>query len=381
MILNFKTTPCFIVKAEVGNDEIEQELENNIDGILDNIESSELDDFIDGDFDVDFLNTGSFKELVRSVLNGNYFNEYNNLFDAVVGIFRDKFKSLVSLFVIFISIALLHELFNNFCVDKYADIKKSVGIIFSIIVITMLAYLVKDIATSATQTVERLFNFSKILFPILLSLISVSGAVGTYSVYSSLSAFLLNTCSYIFVYVLLPLSVSILVLSLVGSIFSSKRFEKTIGIFKWIFKIVIGLMFGVFGLFSLVNLVSAGTRDGVSLKLTKFAIKNYVPILGGYISEGFDFVHSCSILIKNAFGVCGIFVLFFIVLKSLILCFSYILLFKILSFFIAYITSGFYSDTFENASKCLGCLVAVLVGVFLIMFIFIFLLILSVSVI
>jgi stage III sporulation protein AE len=215
----------------------------------------------------------------------------------------------------------------------------------------------------------------------LLSLISISGAVGTYSVYSSLSVFLLNTCSYIFVYVLLPLSVSILVLSLVGSIFSSKRFEKTIGIFKWIFKIVIGLIFGVFGLFSLVNLVSAGARDGVSLKLTKFAIKNYVPVLGGYISEGFDFVHSCSILIKNAFGVCGIVVLFFIVLKPLILCFSYILLFKILSFFIAYITSGFYSDTFENASKCLGCLVAVLVGVFLIMFIFIFLLILSVSVI
>lgn len=367
--------------AESSQEEIEKEFESNINDILGDVDSSELDEFVAVDFDIEFLSSGSFKEIVLSVLNGNYYNDYIGLFDLIVTTFKDHFKSLLSIFIMFVAIALLHELFNNFCVDKYADIKKSVKIVFSVFVIMLLAYLVKDVALSASQIVEKLFRFSNILFPILLSLVSLSGAIGTYSVYSSLSVFLLNTCSYVFVYVLLPLAISILILSLVGSTFASKRFEKTISIFKLIFKVVTGLILGVFGLFSVINLVTAGVKDGVSLRLTKFAIKNYVPILGGYISDGFDFVHSCSVVIKNAFGLCGIIVLFFIVLKPLILCFSYILLFKLLSFFLAYITNGFYSDTFENVSKCLGCLVTVLVGVFLIIFVFIFLLIFSVSVV
>ena len=367
--------------AESSQEEIEKEFESNIDDILGNVDSSELDEFIDLDYGIEFLSNRSFKDIVLSVLNGEYYNDYTGLFDLIISNFKKSFKSLLSIFVMFVSIALLHELFNNFCVDKYADIKKSVKIVFSVFVIMLLAYLVKDITMSTSQTINKLFRFSNVLFPILLSLVSLSGAVGTYSVYSSLSVFLLNTCSYVFVYVLLPLAVSILVLSLVGSTFSNKRFEKTIGVFKWIFKIVTGLVLGVFGLFSVINLVTAGVKDGVSLKLAKFAIKNYVPILGGYISDGFDFVHSCSVLIKNAFGLCGIIVLFFIVLRPLILCFVYILLFKLLSFFLAYITNGFYSDTFENMSKCLGCLVTVLVGVFLIIFVFIFLLVFSVSVV
>ena len=367
--------------AESSQEEIEKEFESNIDDILGSVDSSELDEFIDLDYGIEFLSSRSFKDIVLSVLNGEYYNDYTGLFDLIISSFKKSFKSLLSIFVMFVSIALLHELFNNFCVDKYADIKKSVKIVFSVFVIMLLAYLVKDITKSTSQTINKLFRFSNVLFPILLSLVSLSGAVGTYSVYSSLSVFLLNTCSYVFVYVLLPLAVSILVLSLVGSTFSNKRFEKTIGVFKWIFKIVTGLVLGVFGLFSVINLVTAGVKDGVSLKLAKFAIKNYVPILGGYISDGFDFVHSCSVLIKNAFGLCGIIVLFFIVLKPLILCFAYILLFKLLSFFLAYITNGFYSDTFENMSKCLGCLVTVLVGVFLIIFVFIFLLVFSVSVV
>ena len=41
-------------------------------------------------------------------------------------------------------------------------------------------------------------------------------------------------------------------------------------------------------------------NDGVSVKITKYAIKNYVPILGGYISEGFDFIKNQSFIISAA---------------------------------------------------------------------------------
>ena len=63
-------------------------------------------------------------------------------------------------------------------------------------------------------------------------------------------------------------------------------------------------------------------RDGLNLKLTKFAIKNYVPILGGYVSEGFDFVYTCSVLVKNALGVCSIIIIVFKILSPVLSIYS-----------------------------------------------------------
>ena len=209
----------------------------------------------------------------------------------------------------------------------------------------------------------------------------MSGAGGTHSVYNSLSLFLINTGSYLFVYLLIPMAVSILMLSLFGSVFGAKRFSKVIDILKSIFKWIVGLFFGTFGIFSMVNLISSGVKDGVSLKLTKFAIKNYVPIVGGYISDGFDFIHTCSVLVKNAFGVCGIIVLLFIVLKPLLLYFVYLMLFKILSAVVALVGADDYADLFDNVSKSISYFVTVLILVFLVLFVFIYLLIISVSVV
>ena len=369
------------VYAKDSGSNLEQELNESLNGVLDDIDSSSLDEFLPSDFGFDFLSGSTFKDLAVSVLNGNYFNEYDSLLDFFVNQFKENISKLLMIIIMFLSLVLIGEMFNNFCVDKYAEIKKSIKLIFSLFIVMLVAYLLKDVATKISTTIKQMIDFSGRLFPILLSLVSLSGAIGSHSAYSSISIFLLNTCSYIFVYVLLPISISVMVLSLVGSIFSNKRFEKTIGVFKWIFKIVISIMFGILGVLSIVNLVTVGVKDGVSVKLTKFAIKNYIPVLGGYISEGFDFLKAGSVLIKNAFGICGIFLLLFLILKPLILYILYIFIFKILSLLVAYLGVDFYSDMFDNVSKCAGCLLAVLIGVFLIVCTFIFLLIISVSVV
>lgn len=351
-----------------------------MDDILGDIDSNELDDFLNYDFNLDFFSVSSVSELVKNILNGKYFTEYTSLFDSICLIVKDNIRGTVSAFIILFVIVVLYEIFANFCPSKFEDFKKSIKVIFSLLVVLLLAIMFKDIASNLSYVINRIFNFIKLLFPILLSLILLSGATGTHAVYSSLTTFLLSTGSYIFVYVLLPLSISILFLSLVGSAFSSKRFDKVTEILKAIFKYTLAAFFGLFGVLSAVNLIISGAHDGVSIKLTKYAIKNYIPLLGGYISDGFDFVHTCALLVKNAFGVCGIFILLFIVLKPLIYYFICIICFKILSALVSFISDNHFSEIFNSVSKCLSYFVAVLVGIFLIFFIFIYLLIMSVSI-
>ena len=369
--------------AYAGNvdDELSQKLEENTNKILGEIDSSGLDDYLTNDFNLDFFNVNEFKDLVVNLLNGKYFSDYDDIFSGLFDLIKNNMRSLLSLFLILFVIVVLYEVFKNISPDKHGDLKQIIYVIFSLVITFLLLVVLKTLSVDIAETIDRIFSFSKIIFPILLELILLSGANGTFSVYSGLSVFLLNTGMYFFIYILMPVSISIFVLSIFGSAFANKRLSKLVDIFKIIFKYTVTIFFGVFGLFSTVNLFTSGMKDGVSLKLTKYALKNYIPVLGGYVSDGFDFVRSCSVLIKNAFGVCGIFVLVFVVIKPLISYFVYMLMFKMLSLLTSYIGSNCYTDMFETASKCMSYFIAVLLGVFFIFFVFIFLLIMSVSVV
>lgn len=367
--------------AENAEEVTEEQLQGSINDILGDIDTNELDDYLSNDFNLDFFSVLSFKDLVANILSGKYFGEYDTLFGSITLMLKQNFKSLFAIFVLLFVLVLIYELFACFCPDKFSDFKKSIKIIFSLLVSLILLIILKNFASQIAEVTDKIFKFINILFPILLNLLLLSGATGTHSVYSSLSAFVLNTGSYIFVYILLPISISIILLTVVGSTFSNKRFGYACDILKSVFKYIVMIFFGVFGVVSAINLIISGTHDGVGLKLTKFAIKNYVPLLGGYISEGFDFVHTSAVLIKNAFGVCGIFALMFIVLKPLLVYFVYIIMFKILSVCVSFVSDGHFASLFNNVSKCFSYFVAILVGLFIIFFIFIYLMIISVSVV
>ncbi len=367
--------------AHAENSDIENEIDENIDNILGDIDTDEFDEFLETENGFEYFSVGSFKELVEKILSGEYFLEYDSVLEYFSSNFLNSFKSVFSFVLTIFAMIVLYEIFQNLCADKYGDLKKSVKFIFSLSVVVSLFVVVKTVSENLTLLIENIFSFSNILFPVLLTLVLSSGATGTFSVYSSLSVFVLNSGLYIFKFILAPLASAILIFSLFGVIAKDDGFSKLNNLLKYIFKLIISVLFAVFGLFSLVNMVGSGMKDGMSLKITKYAIKNYIPILGGYISEGFDFVKTCSVLVKNAFGICGIFMLLFVVIKPIILYLVYICAFKTLSVFTAFVGNKDYSNVFENVSKGLSFLLAVLVGVFLVMFVFVYLLIISVSVV
>lgn len=377
----FKRVDPICVAAVELESEIENNIADNVENILGDIDSNGLDDFLIHDSGFSFLETNSFKDLVVKVLNGNYFEEYDSLSDFVMKLFKENASSLLSLFLTFLVIVVLFELFKNISPERYSGLQKIVGVVFSLLTLFLLIIIFKDLSDTVTSLIKKIFSFAKIIFPILLSLVLLSGASGSHAVYGGMSVFLLDAGMKLFIYFLLPISVSIFILSIFGASLSNKRLTKMVDIFKIIFKYSIVGFFILFGLISTVNLVVSGVKDGFGLKLTKYALKNYIPVLGGYISDGFDYVRSCSVLIKNAFGLCGIVFIVFMIIKPMIMYASYMFMFKILSLFSSFIGTNFYVDVFDNASKSVSYFITVLMGVFLIFVVFLFMIIVSVSVV
>lgn len=376
IIFGFGFTPTKLAYAT--NAELEEELSENIDSILDDIDMDDLDLETQNVPDLNL----SFSDFVKSVLAGNQYLEYKSVVlyikSSISEYFRTNLRFFISLFVI----AVMYEILKSFSGDKFsADVKSSFKIVFSFLISLNLLLFFKNFYQEIKNLTGELFSFAGVLFPILIGLLTLSGSVKSASVFGSFSAFLLESGSFLIEYVLLPLSISILLLSLFGSIFSNGNFSKLTGLFKLCFKYVIIIFFSVFGLLSTVNLVSSAGHDGINLKLTKYAIKNYVPVLGGYVSEGFDFLYSCSVLVKNAIGVCSIIVLIFKILAPVLVIMFFSFGFKVLSVVVGFVGDGSFSDMFEDVSKAFGNFLSVVLGSFLIVFVFVFLIIMSVGVV
>ena len=60
--------------------------------------------------------------------------------------------------------------------------------------------------------------------------------------------------------------------------------------------------------------MTAAVYDGIHIRATKFALNKYIPIIGGYLSEGYNLVFSGGVIIKNGVGLCAIVLLLSVLL-------------------------------------------------------------------
>jgi stage III sporulation protein AE len=112
----------------------------------------------------------------------------------------------------------------------------------------------------------------------------------------------------------------------------------------------------VFGLFFTLQGLTAATYDGVVRRAAKYAIGSGVPIVGGFLSGGFDLAVAGSILIKNSLGSMSIFLMVSVLFEPLVTLISVNVMLR----FTAAITqpygdsriSDFLGETADNLNYC-----------------------------
>ena len=317
--MNIFKPNIFIVAEPVTNNEktVEEELSQSTSEVLDDIDFSELEDLVSC-IDFDFFNGKTFKQYVKDVIDGKEDFDVSDFFQIIKVLILKNIKSIISPLLIVMCVALLCVLFSNMQSGKISQQLEIVYLIcFSVVVIIVSVIISKLVFNSKNGIVKMQKNMNAI-FPILLLLMSNMGGAISAKAYTPLVSVLSNIISNIFVYFLLPLFSLSLVLSIISHISSNTKLNKLNGFIKSLFKWVIGSACAVFMGYLAIKGFTAGASDGISIKATKYAIKNYVPILGGYISEGFELVKAGSMIVKNAIGFVGSLVILFIILLPIL---------------------------------------------------------------
>ena len=189
--------------------------------------------------------------------------------------------------------------------------------------------ILKEGILSAKKAVSSMQTQMQIVFPIMLTLIAASGGSLSVAIYQPSVLFLSNTLVALIDKIVFPLTVAIIVFSMAGKIFGELKTEKFSGFFKSINKWLIGIGASIFGLFFTIQGITAASYDGILRRAAKYALGTGVPIVGGFLSGGFDLALAGTMLIKNSLGNFSLFLLASILLEPLILLVSINLLFRL----------------------------------------------------
>ena len=142
---------------------------------------------------------------------------------------------------------------------------------------------------------------------------------------------------------------------------------------KW----VLYTTFFLFLAFLSVQGITAAIYDNVSVRAAKFALSKYVPIIGGYLSEGFNVILAGSVLIKNAVGMTAVLILLMTVVPILIKIIVVSLSLKLAGAITEPLEGGKITSLLNSISGAINLLVAVVCGLAFIYFVFLILLIAS----
>lgn len=310
----------------VADDNVSEELSISVNELLNDLDFSNIDELV-ADIESYNLFDKDIKSTISKLLNGSYFTDYSSLFSAILSLFFSNVIDFLPIAFTILAIGILSSLIVNFKASNNTQ-EITQFICFSVLVLIIFVVF-KDILSLTSSTINILLKQMQIIFPILITLLSTIGSVSTISVFNPLIAILTTIVSVVFDKVLYPIFIVVFLFTIINSLTNTLKLDKFTKFLSSSFKWIIGIIFTLFTAFLSIQGISAGKFDSVSIKATKFAIKSYIPIIGGYISDGMDFLVLGSVLIKNSIGLVGVFIVFASIIAPVI---SIILIKLILQF-------------------------------------------------
>ena len=360
----FVLNTTYAVSESEEVEELEQQIEEEIGSQLGDLDFSAIETYLENlTDDVQNAFSGGFVTKVESLINGEYTSS-ENFFTSLMSLLWDGLLSFLPIIASIIAISILGGMVGNL---KPSTNGKSIGnivhfVTYGVVIVFLGTTLVEMIALT-TKTLTNLKSTMDAIFPILLTLLTAVGGTVSVSLYQPAIAMLGNVFISLITYFLLPLFIFSIIFSIVGNLSNNVKLDKFVAFLQGTFKWSIGLIFTLFLGFMTIQGISAGAVDGLSIRTAKYTIKSYVPIVGGYVSDGLSIIMASSMLIKNAVGTAGLLLVLFMAISPVINLILFMLSLKFMAGIIEPIGDKKVANFVSDISKSMSMLVALIVAV------------------
>jgi len=343
------------------NEEYIEEIENQLDDLdFSNIEKI-IEDLTDEEKKV--FGEKSFIEKIHYLLNGDYSTDFSSFGKMLLSILFDNLLIFLPLIATIVAISILGGMIGNLRPNSSKSLENIVHFIIYGIIAIMVSTIIIRMINLTSNTLNSIKTQTESMFPILLTLLTALGGTTSVGVYGSAISILSTFIIGIFTNFIFPLFLISIALNFISNLSNSIKLNKLCNFINSLFKWVIGIIFTIFTGFITIQGITAGAVDGLSIKTAKFTIRNSLPLVGSYISDGLFLILASTNLIKNVIGGAGLLLLLSTIISPLIELILFMLSLKLIAGIIEPLGEQKISTFISNLAKSMNMLIVMIVSV------------------
>ena len=348
-------------------DKTKDSIDQYIDNQLNKVNTDDIERYIKEDNIVKDINL---KTYIRQLINGD--TNILDLFDknkmqmVVFKEVKSSLKVAVSILVLALLSSIIKSLENSF---SSTTISKVTNYIVFITVVTLSLVSFKDILSICHTTIENVTGLVNVIIPIIIALLVLMGLPITSTALNPIfigGIAAINLVFKNFIFVSISMAFAILV---VNNLSDNIKLSIMSSFIKQINVVALGAVFTIYlGLVSIQGLYVT-SFDKFTVKTAKYAIGNFIPVVGGFVSDSVDILLSSSQLIKNVFGGIGLVVLVGISIIPIIKIIGVILVYKVCAIAIEPIGEDNIANFLNEVANLMMIILATIIAVSIMFFV------------
>lgn len=255
-----------------------------------------------------------FYDEAQKVMEGEDSYSINNIFSKLIDMFFAEIKENIRLLTMLSALCIVSGMLGVMAGEEASQV---CFLACLILIATMSVTVLKNVIETAEIATDNLMLFMQSLIPALSMLSASSDVALSASFHPSLfisMQIIIFACKEWF----LPLTLFVSVLSIINTMSTHFHITKLLETCRQIIKWGLGILMTIYIAFLGICGFGQAVHIGVVSKTVKYAIGNFIPLVGGVLSESAETVLSGLYLIKNTIGITGILAILSIALGPLL---------------------------------------------------------------
>lgn len=300
------------------------------------------------------------KEFISSIIKGKEILDFRTI---IYGAYKLFFKEIINnlalvsqILIITIACSILTNIQTTFEKDTIAQLAHyACYIILSMLIINSFM-LALDLGK---KTVVEMVEFMQIILPLLLTLLTAVSGPNTKLLFHPIVIGVVNIIGSLVKDLIFPLILFSFIIGIISNISKKIQFTQLSQLLRQVIILVISASLTVF--IGIITMYGISTNvNGITLRTAKFAVDNFIPIIGKFLSDAVETVVGCSAILKNGIGIIGLITLFLICITPAIKIVVLIFIYKVIAALIQPIASTSITNCFSEVGKSL---LLILIGV------------------
>ena len=352
-----------IVENSEENKALEEEVGKEIHGLYEYINKMKLD--------VELMNELDPAEYLKSYIRDGKGNlSFGEISKAVVSLLFKEVGSVLKLVISIVVIAILSTLLKN--LQDTFESKGISQIAFYACYAVIIMLLSKSFLISlsvAKNVINDIANFMAAILPVLVTMIGLAGGFVEAATIDPIIMASVVIVPRIYVSVIIPMIMIVFVLQFANNLSDEHKIGNLCKLVKqWVVWLQ-GIIITVFISLLTIRGITSTTRDAVALKTTKFAVDNFVPIVGKAFSDAITSVAAYSLIIKNAISGIGLVVIILLILYPVVKLVLMSFVYKLSSALIEPISDKRITASIASAGDAMVLLLSCVLSVSLMFFV------------